>query len=219
MSALGGESVYGPTGVCRIGPSLEQKMLKASVRSILEHPLGYEWTVQGLGMLRTYLSPEYRLHVWDRKLRTPNVSQMHTHPWDFDSYIVAGFVEQYRYRRYDGGSTFDDDIRFMYEQSIVCGAGGGLEGGPKRIILRRGELESYREGQSYTQVADELHVSEPVDGSVTVIERRFHPDTEHAYVYWDQDLGRGGWVSAEPREATPLEVIGTCERALARWFS
>jgi hypothetical protein len=213
----GGESAIASTGVCRVGPSLEQKILAAGVRAILEHPLGYEWTVQGLGMLRMYLSEEYRLHVWDERLRVPNVSQMHTHPWDFDSYVVAGVIEQRRYLRYESGSTFTPDIRFVWQQSIVCGAGGGLDGEPQRAVLREQEKEVYVAGQTYRQVAEELHISEPLDGSITIIERRFHPDTEHAYVYWDQALGKAGWVSAEPREATPREVIRTCEYALARW--
>ena len=41
-------------------------ILKTTIqKEVFEAYLEREWTIQGLGMLRTYLVPENRLHVWD----------------------------------------------------------------------------------------------------------------------------------------------------------
>ena len=45
------------------------------------------WSLQGLGMFRLYLSHEKRLHVWDARFRTSDVSVIHTHPWHFTSEV------------------------------------------------------------------------------------------------------------------------------------
>jgi hypothetical protein len=55
------------------------------VRSILEDPMR-QWTVQGLGMLRTYLPDNARLHIWNPALKFEEVSEHHTHPWDLVSH-------------------------------------------------------------------------------------------------------------------------------------
>ena len=41
--------------------------LRASIKTLLEHPNELRWTVQGFGMLRCYLDPDktYRLNIWD----------------------------------------------------------------------------------------------------------------------------------------------------------
>lgn len=56
-----------------------------------------DWSTQGLGMLRLYLSREVRLHVWHSAFRVPSVSDIHDHPWDFRSDIVCGSVRNVRY--------------------------------------------------------------------------------------------------------------------------
>lgn len=203
-------------GATGVAPLHRNNFTRDLVRAILEKPLGFEWTLQGLGMLRTYIGDgSVRMHVWDSRHAVPGVSQMHTHPWDFASLIVAGVVHQNRYVRHIDGDTFGDDVRFVMEQSLRCGSGGGLESKPERLILHEQPIEVYYEGAIYTQAADEIHISLPADGTVTLIERTFHPDTEHAFVFWPQGQE---WVSAEPREATPTEVIAICEASLDRWF-
>lgn len=191
-------------------------VMRSLVKSILEHPEGHGWTLQGFGMLRTYITPELRLHVWDSRFRVKDVSVVHTHPWNFRSTVIAGVVRNMRYEEADG----QGGLRYMRQQ-ILCGPGGGFsEPDPVEVSLRvvRHWLieprETYVAGQVYNQLANEIHMSEPEDGTVTLVEREFLADVDHAYVYW-----RAGkeWVTAEPREATEDEVRQICWRALSRF--
>ena len=76
-------------------------VLRATVRDVLEHPYPREWTVQGFGMLRTYLDPDkrFRLNVWHSKLAIPNVSIVHDHPWHFTSWVMGGNFTNVRYTK------------------------------------------------------------------------------------------------------------------------
>lgn len=186
-------------------------LLRASVRTILESAAGRPWSAQGLGMLRLYLTPEIRLHVWDSRLKVPDVSTIHDHPWDFRSYVVAGVVRQYRFAGvFEPGSRGRELHR---RQAIRCGPGGCAIGEPVVAELFRNWGETYRAGTWYEQLAEEVHESLPEDGTVTLVERHFRSDTEHASVYFQG----AGWVSAEPRPATLDEVAATVALALARW--
>lgn len=187
---------------------------KALVRKILEHPFGFEWSLQGFGMLRLYLEPEIRLHVWDSRFTVESVSQTHTHPWNFHSTVVAGVVRNTRYHEVDSHKATGARTKALRRQTILCGVGGGLEGDPEDVELWAEPVEVYGAGHSYTQRAHEIHVSEPYDGTVTIIRREFLDDQDHAYVYFD-----GDWVSAEPRPASNLEVAQITEYALKRWFA
>jgi hypothetical protein len=184
-------------------------LTKQLVKTILENAGAFKWSLQGLGMLRLYLSTEVRLHIWDSRYAVPNVSTMHDHPWSFDSLIVAGWVNQYRY-------TLDlhgEDFLFSVLQ---CGPGGCAKTQPTAVRLRKGRCESYQEGQTYRQRHDEIHQSIPEDGTVTLVTRTFREDTEHARVFWPNGTA---WVSAEPRPATPAEVQEITGHALNRWFT
>lgn len=181
---------------------------KALTKQILEKYGAYEWSLQGFGMLRTYLTPELRLHVWDARFAVKDVSTVHTHPWNFVSLVVAGKVHNYRY-----AETLTEGTYFA-AQKIICGVGGGPVEDPKGVRLVRGMREAYGEGDTYKQNAGEIHRSDPVDGTVTIVEREFLDDTEHAFVFY-----QGEWVSAEPRAATDEEVDKITTNALGRWFN
>lgn len=191
-----------------------QKLL---VQKLLEQPLALDWTLQGLGMLRTYLAPEVRLHVWDPDFKFVEdgevASELHTHPWDFESVIIAGCVRNYRFVESDGTSEETGGAIPVKRQTIKCGEGGGLIGEPVDTFLTEQPTETYREGDTYTQEAHEIHKSLPEPGTVTIIERNFLRDTEHAYVYFKRE-----WVSAEPRPATTDEIHAICNGALEKWF-
>jgi hypothetical protein len=192
-------------------------LVKPLVKSILEHPHDREWSLQGFGMLRTYLAPELRLHVWDARSKVPFVSEIHTHPWNFHSYVVAGLVYNIRYERKLFGVKFvmGDEGPFR-EQEILCGEGGHeTDKEAELVLLRPDPTEIVREGEQYTQRAHEIHRSQPEDGTVTIIEREFLDDADHAFVYVPRD---NDWVSAEPRPATPNEVEAITRNALSRWF-
>lgn len=74
-----------------------------------------------------------------------------------------------------------------------------------------------RPGDSYHQRAEEIHYSEPADGTVTIIQRMVpvgaNPDI--ARVYYDP---RVGWKDASARRATAKEVQRITEKALEQWF-
>jgi hypothetical protein len=189
-------------------------------QSILEHPHEREWSLQGLGMLRTYLDPEktVRLHVWTEAGANEGVSELHTHPWDFSSVVIAGEVLNQRFARkgeVPASAPANIGAQKWQQQTIRCGEGGGLEGDPEEILLFALKAEHYPSGTRYRQSACEIHRSKPADGTVSIITRTFGADTEHAYVYFP--VGQE-WVSAEPRAATFDEVGRICKNALEKWF-
>lgn len=186
---------------------------KLLIEKILRRSDAYDWSIQGLGMLRLYLSPALRLHVWDQRYRITNVSPIHDHPWAFESEVVAGAVRQVRYipglSRDLGGFT----LTFKYA-TIKCGEGAHTLSEPQTIHLQP-MYEEFREGEKYMQKADEIHESQPEDGTVTLCLRTFGQNRDNARVFW---RGDGDFVSAEPRPATPDEVAQITQNALTRWF-
>lgn len=192
------------------GVGSQHRVIKAMVHDILANSGRYTWTRQGLGMLRTYLSKDVRLHVWHKRLLTPGVSTRHTHPWAFSSHIVAGHVENVRFVVHTDKLGIPTNA-----QRLACGIGGGLVGAPWIVNLVEREPEHYSEGQTYYQAADEVHESRPADGTVTVITRDFLPDEQHANVYWPMG---DEWRTAEPSTAADVEVADICRQALQLWF-
>lgn len=188
-------------------------MSHEELETLLMNPLEHEWTIQGLGMLRTYLDPEktLRLHVWADLARYDNVSELHTHPWDMKSDILIGSIRQHRYV-----PALDPDLFPTHRcQKILCGEGGGLCGIPTFAHLREMLPETYSAGDSYRQLWWEIHRSDPMDGTVTLVERQFTADPDHAYVFWPHGEE---WVTAEPRPATEEETKDICDNALDLWF-
>jgi hypothetical protein len=189
------------------------KVIKSNpdiIKDILHYPMAYDgWSLQGFGMLRLYLTRELRLHIWDSRYRVSNVSLLHTHPWDFESLIVWGRLHNYRYEVVEDG----DSHLFS---TIQCGEGGCAKTSPQPVGLIETKHEMFGGGATYTQLAHEIHKSEPDDGTVTLVERVFKADTEHANVFWSKGTN---WVSAEPRPASRKEVIDITRNALELWTS
>lgn len=187
--------------------------MKKNIEAILRHAgAGHmDWSLQGFGMFRAYLSHHTRLHLWDSRFAIPGVSVIHDHPWDFHSCVVAGQIEN---RMWWQQSTRFYPATHMI-QSLVCGPGGGPVGEPVEVALLRGTTSTWKEGDVYSEQWDWLHESVPEDGTVTLVTRKFRRDTEHANVCWP--IGEE-WVSAEPRPATPREVEAAIDRSLERWF-
>jgi hypothetical protein len=189
-------------------------MIKLLVENILKHPLHFGWSVQGLGMLRTYLSQEVRLHVWDSSLKVAGASPYHDHPWDMDSLIVAGRYKQHRYVAPLPNDNWSVKLKFN-SAMIQCGEAAQVVENPVEVELIEQSLEIYSEGQTYHQDSKEIHLSCPEDGTVTLVTRTFKSDRDHATVLW---RGRGGWASAKPRDATEGEILEVTKRALETWF-
>jgi len=177
---------------------------------VLRDPLAREWSLQGFGMLRTYLNSHDRLHVWDSRYRAPAVSTIHDHPWDFKSVVVSGVLANHRYVLADASEGEGTHL----SSSIKCGPGGGLVGEPRHVTLvRLGLPQVFRAGSVYRQRAAEIHETNATDGTVTIVRRSFLSDSDHAVVAWP--IGRE-WGSAEPRPATREEVLDIVASA-RRW--
>lgn len=175
------------------------------IRLMLAHADAFDWSLQGFGMFRLYLRQDLRIHVWDSKFATSAVSTIHTHPWDFKSTVIQGIIRNVVYEEVKGPHTHNI-------QTIRCGCGGGLEGEPRTSRVQEDYSVTYSAGDSYREGASVLHESNPADGTITIVERQFLHDTEHALVAWP--IGQN-WVSAEPRPATKAEKLEMRDRALA----
>lgn len=177
-----------------------------------------EWSIQGIGMMRTYFGDdkEWRLNVWDQRLAVPGVSTIHDHPWHFDSMCVGGVVINNRFDKVPMMRVPDSQCYgFM---RIKCGPGGGPAGCGMRdgvTGLTRLKPEVILTGETYHQDAHEVHESMPLCGTVTLNKRVRLPDSEHAKVFWPLS---SKWVDAEPRAANPGEVQPIARDALRKWF-
>lgn len=186
---------------------------ESEVLGILQDPFagGRVWTLQGFGMLRTYLDPDEveRLHIWDTRMANDEVSTVHNHAWDFTSLIYSGRLANQRYLRDGHGVEWKSAV-------IKPGECGGIvKPEPGGLLLSETPREYYAPGMQYSQEATELHESLPAPGTVTIIKRTFHNDRslDLATVAWKA----GDWVTAEPRRATDGEVMDFCLLARERW--
>lgn len=196
--------------------SAELNIIRALIRPILAKPFAEnrKWQVQGLGMLRTYIDKDTRLHVWDARLHYCEDSGWHTHPWNFSSFIAAGTIRNRLYRE-------QKDVYHVREvplwkpftkQHIICGPGGCAISEPEDVFLMEAATHTYYAGESYQQTADEIHASEPSNGAVSVITRQTVHLDGSANVYYPSG---SKWTSAEARRAQIEEISEGCKLALA----
>jgi hypothetical protein len=178
------------------------------VRFMLERAHDFEWSLQGFGMFRLYLSREMRLHVWDFRFAAADVTTLHTHPWDFLSTVISGRITDRVYRE------ISSHPKTHMRQRIVCGPGGcATDDPPEPVCLQPYREDTFQRGQWYRLSAKQIHESIPAPGTITLIRRWFGEDTEHAHVFYP--VGKK-WVSAEPRKATGDEISNMRELALSR---
>jgi len=187
---------------------LIKKLLELAVSADMD---SHGWEVQGLGMLRLRITKEVRLHVWHNGLVYSNKpSVIHNHPWDFESTIVVGSLRNVRYT--------DPDMAALVEPNhsigqILCGPGGGIiPDSVRKGFLEISQVDEYKAGERYVQHSNEFHKSVFQNGTVTIVERHFKEDTEHALVAFELN---GEWETAEPRPATEEEIHLGCKAALA----
>jgi hypothetical protein len=218
-------------GVLDVNRRFAQKIMEAAANEAQKGAWGpWEWTLQGLGMLRLYLGTDkqVRLHVWDdRFIFWPTPSELHTHPWHMYSLVIAGEVFNTRYTdeepdtylRGKGMSPRQWEPIPMMRQSILCGIGGGLQEEPSAavpITLYEQPEERIIAGQVYKQRADEIHRSRPLCGTVTIVTRHNTADADYADVFWPEGTE---WITAEPRPASPEEVYDILTNSLDTWFT
>jgi hypothetical protein len=195
--------------------TIAHEVIKGLVKDVLQHPYAHdrEWTIQGLGMLRTYFGPEVRLHVWDQRFAWCHTSRLHTHPWDFKSLIVAGKLRQHRYVEALAAEGFWGKAEPFIKETVHCGY--EFKDDPQLVHLIECKEEVYVTGDWYGQRAKEIHDSMPENGTVTIVHRRFLADTETASIYRPAGQVR---ENAGARRATPEEVRRMTDYALNTWF-
>jgi len=191
--------------------------MNSDIINILTRPLELEWSVQGLGMMRTYLpaggaytNETQRLHIWDGSLAVFGATPLHTHPWNFISEVMFGEIRQHRAVIVTGEDSVIASSPYR-RQKILCGEGGGVVDDPELVRLTTKPMEVYGVGESYSQEASEIHCSYPANSTVTVITREFLEDVDHAYVFIPPCAE---FVSAEPRPATRAEILFITRRVL-----
>lgn len=192
--------------------------LEAMVRSILQHPEGHPWTIMGFGMVRCDIDGrDFRLNIWDRRFQTNKVSTIHDHPWNLESLVLSGCVENVIYETISRAHSSEQK---HWGVIIEPGPVGGQMSDPRPWKLEEVGRTRYTKGEGYAQGRREVHESLYVTGTVTLI-RRTDRDTESergdtAHVYWPEEFGEE-WVDATPQKATMKKVRKACEVALARW--
>lgn len=195
---------------------MNTRALQLAVLQILDAAIGHldhdlplygDWSVQGFGVLRLYIRRIGRLHIWDGRLRYPDVSLIHTHSWDLRSTVVVGRLVNTRYRESEipgyGHPYKRHRLLTGYQARPVS------EAADVRLLPEPREV--YGPGDVYAQAAHEIHRSEPEDGTITLMERREDVDGQ-ADVYWPASCT---WGTATPRPATGEEVRRTVTLALA----
>jgi hypothetical protein len=190
-----------------------------AIAKIIEKADAYPWSVQGLGMLRLYLSDDVRIHIWHKGLiyRSSPISPTakHTHPWGFESLIIAGSIVNHRYMKVAPASAAARASGLQYmEVEIMCGEGGGPTDNRQEVYLFPLPRAAYYPGQLYSQTADMIHETAFIDGTVTVITRHLERgrDRDKACVYYEHGAA---FVSAEPRFATKEEVALVRDAAMS----
>lgn len=189
----------------------------ALVRSICQQPFHQrrEWRAHGIGMLRTYLDDDrrVRLNLWHRLLVNPGISTMHTHPWTLHSDIIAGKIANMRWDRVKA----DHPGAMAYvEDRIPCGNVAdpefALKGQPQDVWLIPRVAEVLHPGQSYEQHPEEIHTTEFLDGSATIMRRGPSDDVTEASVFWPKGEE---WGDAS-RKVTADEIVAVCHAVLAK---
>jgi hypothetical protein len=181
--------------------------LRTMARFILINAWRFEWSLQGLGMLRLHIEgSNSRLHVWDRRFAYPGASPMHDHQqWALSSTILSGQITNFRYVEREDGEAY------LYH-TIKAGYGCYAKHDPLPIRLARLAPEHYFPGEAYSQRPEEIHETVPVDGTVTLMRKTPTADSEAARVFWPANEK---WGTAEPRKAIDSEVQAITQYALS----
>lgn len=187
------------------------RILQALTQQVLKHPEHVEWSLQGLGMLRCYLTDDraLRLHIWDDRYQVKDVSPLHDHPWDFESVLISGSLINVKYVKVPNNYT----TGMLYQHTtIICGPGGSQVAPITKARLRCIEKRVFEAGSYYSQQKHEIHETISERGTVTII-TKYDQLEDRANIYWKE----GEWISAVPRQATQEEVTSIIKLALMKF--
>lgn len=175
--------------------------LQLAVLALLERANNFDWSVQGFGVLRHYIGTIGRLHIWDSRLRYPGVSMIHTHSWDLRSTIVSGELCNTIYTEVPGGGLPYHKQRLItgYMSHMVTPMADTRLVPWSRTVLVAGEI--------YQQRASEIHQTNTINGTITLMERREDENGE-ADVYWPHGTE---WGTATPRRVNFVKEPTVCQ--------
>jgi hypothetical protein len=143
---------------------MDHALTRALVRTILEHAADFPWKIQDIGLLGLWLDDarEHRLHVWDPDgcVGDPPI---HDHPFDFTSTIVVGELVNTRYLEDANGVDY-------HRERYTPPNDEARRNDTVRLV---GTSTTLRAGETYEQLAPELHDSRQRPGTVTVIRFSF----------------------------------------------
>lgn len=186
--------------------------LQTTTLAILDNAHSFKWSVQGFGMLRLYIRDFGRLHIWDDLLRYPGVSMVHNHSWDLQSVVVSGHLINTRFQIVKK----DHPLGRPYEgKRLVTGYNTKDVQSLGTVDLYQYPLEDYFSGDTYRQVASEIHRTDAENGTITLMHRKDDVNGQ-ADVYWPAGTE---WGTAQPREAMPGEIQIVVDRAIERLLS
>ncbi len=196
------------------------KDVMRKTRVAIDSPHDVEWSLQGFGMLRHYLTDDrvWRLHVWDDRYRVANVTMVHNHPWNLESSVLSGALVNHKYHvSYELWDRHGKPTH--WEMRILAGENARADGHSKAVILVPEVPVPYvaRTSQNtYHQGWNEVHCTDALNGTITITFREFvNDDRDHAFSYREHDKE---WISAAPRNATPDEVSDIIGRATDRMW-
>ena len=171
------------------------------VKKILNNPLDYEWELQGFGMLRTYIDKDTRMQIWLNSFIIQDVTDIHTHPWDFTSCIYQGRVSNFIFKEDSG---YFNTAETFYDKCYILTGENAYVKSKEKVNLIRTKICTYLKGETYVHSKVVPHRINFKDGTITILTKMNKEEHNSAYSY----VRAGGeWVSAAPKPATKKEIL------------
>ena len=195
--------------------------VRRKVRIAIDSPFETEWSLQGFGMLRHYLTEDksWRLHIWDDNYRVPGAAMTHNHLWNLESSVLSGALVN---RKYRVSTELWKEFRSSpthQEMRVVAGLTVRSDRISKAVILvpevsipyvARTKQNVYRQGWN------EVHCTDALNGTITIVHREpVDGAHDHACVYVEHDKEL---IGTAPRNAKTDEVITILGRATDRMW-
>lgn len=182
---------------------LKLEMYDKIVKQVMENPFNYEWEIQGFGMLRTYIDKDTRLQIWLKDFIVPDVTDIHTHPWDFESLIYQGQITNYIFKEH-GYHEPHFDSWYEYDRCLILTGEHAYVKEKTKVLLDGYSTYNFNKGDTYCHGKNIPHRIDFIDGTITILTKLNIHEDSLAYSY----VPNGGeWVSAAPRIATKEEII------------
>ena len=167
---------------------------------LLEKLARAQWTICGLGFIRAYVEDgRDRVHIWHDGFRLPGVTDIHTHPWAFTSFLLAGSIHNTRYSLYADKPIVDAEP--YYQAEIVTGTGSGADD-YRPVWIKPLSEQWLTRGDYYRQQHFEVHRTDAQPGTLTYVQREI-AGRKTGLCYWHRGAQ---YVSPAPRLATAEEV-------------